>query len=448
MAAGAALAGVFLSPAPVAAQGAQAAPVRVWRLEDLEQMALGSNPTIGQAEAILRAVQGRRKQAQAYPNPLVGVQADDIKARAPSESKYFFWVQQTIITGDKRRLQLDAVGEEQRHATVEQGIQRQRVLNAVRVAFYETLGLARMVELRRDLAGVAREAVGVSEELFNIGQADRPDVLEVEVEAQRAELELARAEGDLDRAWHTLAAMVGDPDLPRRPLAGDLEAELPQVDIAAVRSDVLRDSPELRVARARLERTRLSLDRARADRIPNFFVRGGLGYNFERFTGNGNSNGGGNVGVEAFFELGVPLPIFDRNQGGIATAEANVTLAEKEQRRLELDLGTRLAEAVRNYRDAYRTAERYPREVILRAQQGYDMFLERFRQMAASYPQVLIAQRALGQARVEYVRALIDVWQSATILRGQLLTGGLAAPERVPGEPPIEPELVPFTVTP
>jgi len=202
------------------------------------------------------------------------------------------------------------------------------------------------------------------------------------------------------------------------------------------------------VARARLERTRLALDRARADRIPNLFVRGGLGYNFERFTGNGNSNGGGNVGVEAFFELGVPLPIFDRNQGGIATAEANVTLAEKEQQRLELDLGTRLAEAVRNYRDAYRTAERYPREVILRAQQGYDMFLERFRQMAASYPQVLIAQRALGQARVEYVRALIDVWQSATILRGQLLTGGLAAPERVPGEPPIEPELVPFTVTP
>jgi len=426
--------------AAVAQSPAVAAP-SVWRLEDLERIALQSNPTVGQADALLRSVLGRKMQAGFYPNPLVGVSAEDIKAREPSRSKYFFWVQQTIITGEKRKVLLDAVRQEQRHAESEQEIQRQRVLNAVRVAFYETLGLTRMVELRRDLGRIAREAVGTSEELFNIGQADRPDVLEVEIEAARAALELARAEDDLERAWQALAAMVGEPGLPRHPLAGDLEAELPVVDVEAVRTQVLRDSPELKVARARLGRTRAALARARADRIPNFFVRGGLGYNFDRF------NGGGDAGVEAFLELGVPLPIFDGNQGNIKSAAAALTLVEQEVRRVELDLTSRLAEALRNYQDAYRTAESYPREMILRAQRAYQLFLERFRQMAASYPQVLIAQRTLSQVRVEYVRALIDVWQGATILRGQLVMGGLAAPEAIPGEPLIQPELVPFTVT-
>jgi cobalt-zinc-cadmium efflux system outer membrane protein len=436
------------APSVMRAQTPETAPLEVWRLDDLERVALQNNPTVGQADALIRAVQGRRLQAGYYPNPLIGVSADDIKAKEPSRSKYFFWVQQTIITGDKRKVLLDAVRQEQRHAEGEGEIQRQRVLNAVRVAFYETLGLTRMVELRRDLARIAREAVGISEDLFNIGQADRPDVLEVEIEAARAELDVNRAEDDLARAWQALAAMVGDPGLPRRPLVGDLEAELPRVDIEAIRTQLLRESPELKIAQARVERGRAAVARARADRIPNFFVRGGLGYNFEQLNGNGNGSGGGNVGVEAFFELGIPLPIFDRNQGNIKSAEAALTIVEKEMRRVELDLTTRLAEAQRNYQDAYRTAETYPREVILRAQRAYQLFLERFRQMAASYPQVLIARRTLAQTRVEYIRSLIDVWQSAAILQGQLVMGGLEAPKDIPGEPPIQPELVPFTVTP
>ena len=163
-----------MAPSVSQAQAPTVALPSVWRLEDLERVALQNNPTIGQADALIRSVQGRRLQAGLYPNPLVGVSADDIKARAPSQSKYFLWVQQTVITGDKRQTLLNAVRQEQRHAEGEQEIQRQRVLNAVRVAFYEALGLTRMVELRRDLARIAREAVEISEELFNIGRQTVP----------------------------------------------------------------------------------------------------------------------------------------------------------------------------------------------------------------------------------------------------------------------------------
>jgi len=416
--------------------------VKFLSVEELERLALANNPTVAQADAIVRAVLGRKRQASFYPNPIVGFQAEDIKARAPSQSKYFLWAQQTIVTGDKRKLLQAAVAQEQVHAETEKGMQRQAVLNAVKLLYYEALGAWRTVEVRRDLARIAREAVEISEQLYNIGQADRPDVLEVQIEAERAEVEVSRAENELARVWQELAAVVGQPDLPLTPLAGDLEAELPTVDEAAVRVEILKESPELRIARTRISHSEALLARSRADRIPNFFIRGGAGYNFERF------DSGKDVGPEFFFEFGIPLPIFDSNAGNIAQAEAQLRLARAEARRVELSLFDRLGAVVRNYRDAQRTVERYQQRILGQAQQSYELYLRRFRDMAAAYPQVLIAQRTLFQVRVEYVRSLVDLRQAAVLLQGQLVRGGLEAPAAIPGEPPITIEAVPFTVTP
>jgi outer membrane protein, heavy metal efflux system len=38
------------------------------------------------------------------------------------------------------------------------------------------------------LADLAREAVEITKELYNVGQADRPDQLEIEIEAEHAEI--------------------------------------------------------------------------------------------------------------------------------------------------------------------------------------------------------------------------------------------------------------------
>jgi outer membrane protein TolC len=107
-----------------------------------------------------------------------------------------------------------------------------------------------------------------------------------------------------------------------------------------------------------------------------------------------------------------------------------------------------LAGALRTYRDAVRTAEAYRAGILAQAQQSYELYLTRFREMSAAYPQVLIARRNLGQIRTDYVRSLVDAWQHAVLLEGLLLTDGLEAPKAVPGEPGVTIEIVPFTTTP
>ena len=92
-----------------------------------------------------------------------------------------------------------------------------------------------------------------------------------------------------------------------------------------------------------------------------------------------------------------------------------------------------MASSFREYRSARTMVEKYRTQVIPRARQAYEMYLGNFRQMAASYPQVLIAQRTLFQVEVEYARALMELRRSAAGLRGFLLEGGLDAVGR-PGE--------------
>jgi cobalt-zinc-cadmium efflux system outer membrane protein len=410
---------VLVVAAPVLAQAPPA--TLAFRLEDLERMALEKNPTAAQAVAAIRAAQGRRIQAGLYPNPVVGYQAEDIKAREPRDSKHSFFIEQTIVTGGKLGYAREVAAGAERQARASHDAQRQRILNAVRMLFFEALGAERLVQIRRDLARIASEAAGTTSELFNIGQADRPDLLEAEVEAERLQLDLIRAENERDRVWRMLAAVVGDPALPRAPLVGDLEAETPTIAEDELLEQILRESPELKAARAAAERARAGGHAARAARIPNVFLRGGAGYNFER------AGSGRDIGPEFFVEIGVPLPIFNANQGGVAAAEAEGLRADAEVRRLELELRSRFAGAVRTYRDALQTATRYQRDVLPRAQRAYTLYLGSFRQMAASYPQVLIAQRTLAQVRAEYIRALVEAWQNAVVIQGYLVTGGLGA---------------------
>jgi outer membrane protein, heavy metal efflux system len=189
-----------------------------------------------------------------------------------------------------------------------------------------------------------------------------------------------------------------------------------------VMARVLTESPEVRRAQANVDRARAARERVRAERVPNLFVRSKLGYNAEP------SASGKDVGFEAGIEIGVPLPLFDRQQGNLRSAEADLEHAQREVERLGLVLRTQLAAALKSYADARVEVERYRREIVPRAEQSVALYRRSFGRMAAAYPQVLIAQRSLYRVRAEYILALVDLWRSATALDGLLLEGGLDAP--------------------
>ncbi len=392
------------------------------------------NPTLAQAEAAIRAAEGRRRQAGLFPNPIAGYFLEEFAFRAPGETvEQGAFIEQTIPLGGKLSKARRVFEREKDQAVILAEAQRLRVTNSIRVLYYETLGAQRLVELRDDLSQLAKEAVEITKELANVGQADRPDQLEIEIEAERAEIDFLRAQNDWSRSWSTLAAMVGNPNLPPARLAGSPEEDLATLNETQLLDTLLQQSPEIRVVQAGVLRAQAVLSRARAERVPDLFVRGGLGYNYERFEPVTPAIAGQRKGLEGQLEVGVTVPIFNRNQGGIAAAEAELGIAERELERLQLLLRSRFAASFREYRNAQLMVERYRTQVVPRARQAYRTYLTNFRQMAAAYPQVLIAQRTLFQVEVEYARALIQLRETAVGLRGFLLEGGLDPVGR-PGE--------------
>jgi outer membrane protein, heavy metal efflux system len=423
---------LWLSAGQTQAQTANTAPAPQnnnppLTLTELERLALEGNPTLAQAEAAIRAAEGRRLQAGLMPNPVIGYQAEELAFRAIGEkSEHLGFIEQTIPLGGKLSKSRAIFAREKNQAEQEAVSQKQRILNAVRMLFYQALGAQELVEVRTQLAKLARDAVKTTTELLNVGQADRPDFAQIRIDAERAELDLIMAENERDQVWQELAAVIGNPFLKPTRLIGELEKGLPVLSQEELLTNLLSNSPELKRAHVGVERAKASLTRAKAENAPDLFLRGGFGYNRELLEKDLPTRQ--RTGPEASIEVGLRIPLWNRNQGGIATASAELDMAEREVRRLELLLRARFASAYRTYLNALRVATQYEKQIVPQAQSAYELYRSNFRAMAAAYPQVLIAQRTLFQVRVEYVQALVNTWQNAVFLRGFLLNGALDAP--------------------
>ena len=410
---------------------------RSLRLEDLERMALENNPTIAQAEAAVQAAQGRGIQAGLYPNPILGYQGEEFSRSPKNTSEHFLFLEQKLVTAGKLKKSRRIFSLLGKQAEAELEAQKLRVLNTIRLLYYQALGAQQLVDLREQLATIAREAVDISEQLYNVGAADRPDVLEAQIEAERAQLDFLAARNNREQVGQLLAAVVGDSCLQSTRLVGELQEVAPRFERKEILSKLLSESPQIIGAQAGVERARATLTRAQAEPIPDIFLRGGVGYSFEPLEAGDRLP----RGAEGFIEAGIRIPLFDRNQGNIAAARAEIVRAENEVQRLKLTLQVRLASVFTCYSNSQSVVQRYQTSVLPQAQQAYDLYLVKFQKMAAAYPQVLIAQRTLFQSRADYIFALVDLWQAVVHIRGLLLSGGLNPPDELEPERAIETQI-------
>jgi cobalt-zinc-cadmium efflux system outer membrane protein len=207
-------------------------------------------------------------------------------------------------------------------------------------------------------------------------------------------------------------------------LDGTLE-EMPAVDADGFVEKIVNESPAVKIAELGVKKAEASLVRAKREPIPDLQLRAGMQQNRELLDTTGRP-----TGLQGFADVGVQIPIFNRNQGGVATSKADLERAQREVERVKLALRERAASVVQSYAYSQAAAARYRNEIIPRAQKAYEMYAKKYRQMAAAYPQVLIAQRTLMQLQVAYVNALESSATNSVALQSYLLTDGLEAPSQ------------------
>jgi cobalt-zinc-cadmium efflux system outer membrane protein len=307
-------------------------------------------------------------------------------------------------------------GREVEQARAMQEAWRLRLRGQLTARFYEALAATERVKASEELAANAADSAKIARELRNLGILDEPDIRAADVEAQRAALGAVEARQKERRARAELAALFNEESMGE--LAGEV-GELPRLERERLWEQVREMSPEVTLAMAEKAKAAVALRQARAALVPDLRVRGGLRNNREW----GDVPGGRPVGVEGIFDVGIDIPLFNRQQGNIRAAKAGVEKMEWERARTERQLRVRFASAWQRYETARARAARYRDEMIPSARQAFQMYQRNFRGMQGPYTRVLDAQRTYFALQGEYFEILSEGWRAAAELQSLLLAG-------------------------
>ena len=411
---------VVLPSADAAEANSLARPLETesWTLADVEAVALEHNPTLAAALARMEAARGKRLQAGLFPNPVVGYHGVEMGLRGTSGQQGAF-ISQRFITAGKLNFDQAIVGRELREAHAVYHAQQQKVLSDVRVRFFDTLVAQRRVTLTEELAGIGRNLVAATEKLLAGRQGTENDLLQAEIKADESLILLDNARNQQLEAWRRLAAVIGKPALRMSPVTGDLDSDSPVLDWDQCHAMVLRISPELNAARARADRARLVIQRARIEPIPNVDLS--VSHRHHNVTSENVTN----------VQVGIPIPIFDQNQGKIRSAKAELVVACRDIERIELDLQDRLAVAYRRYANARQQVDRYSTRMLPRAERSLALVTNGYEQGQIEYLLLLTAQQTYLRVNLSYLDSLRELRSAAAFIDGQLLGNSLSSP---PGE--------------
>lgn len=383
-------------------------------LEDLEGIAMAHNPTLVQANAQLQAEHGAAYQAGLWFNPVVGYTSEQIGINGTAGELQGGFVSQEFVTGGKLRLSREKWAQRAEIASTNSFAQQQRVLNDVRREFYRTLAAESTVAIHQKTVANGEDKLETQREMLNLGQTTASAVLQAEVELRRDQLNLKDAENDLNQSWRMLVALLGCPQLPPTRLENTLALTQEPLSYELALGQLLNNSPELIATHQKIRHDQIQLEREQVQPIPNVLVDARLGKNFEV----GSTTGG--------ISIGLPVPVFDRNQGTIQQAQADLTRANAEAQRLELELQTRLASEYRTYISAWQRVVEYQASMLPKAEQSSKLLRKSYDERRAPWLEVLASERLELALQTEYITSLKVYHESDIAIRGLLLSGGLS----------------------
>jgi len=386
-------------------------------LHELEEMALGNNPTLKQAEASIVRARGIRTQVRRPANPTVGYFASQLADEGTDQHGVFF--EQQIIRGDKLALNDRVLSQTTQYQIWELEAQRLRVLTDVRTLYFEAIAAQQRKEATAEFVEVMTEAAQVTQQRFSAMEDSRIDVLQTRIQLNEVELLHRKAEIAFVAAWEELIALVGVPCLEPACLIPAKTAVAVPVEWCHLYETIQAGSPELAASLQKVDRARALLSRQEVQAIPNLTLQLGAGYD--------NATDSGLINLQ----VGGPLPIYNQNQGNVTAAWAEFCRATHDVARIRADIKARLARVSKQYDSARVTVAKYEGEILPQAQEALDLAASAYSLGEIDFLQQLIIRRIYFEAKLELIAARKELAQAQAQLDGLLLTGALNAPATV-----------------
>jgi len=257
------------------------------------------------------------------------------------------------------------------------------------------------------------EIVQISEGLIEAKEAAASSILQVEIEYERIKVVAAQTRLDLSAARQQLAALINESELPFEQLEGDVTAAPSLPAIEEVYDSLLTSSPEIAAELAKIKTAEQALQRAKVESVPNVTWQTALKYDT---TGEH---------VIADFQVGMPLPTVDWNQGNIRKARGEILMASASVEQKVIQLRQRLIANYRDYAQAKLQVDAYANSILPKSRKSLELTTAGYRAGELNFLQVLTAQRTFFQAQLDYLDRLSTLRSKTILVEGQLLNASL-----------------------
>lgn len=386
-------------------------------LDAAVRAAFQRSPRLKMQGAEVLEAKGRLLSARALlHNPVLGLEAAQRSFQGGTGTDFALGVSEELELGGQRGQRTDAAKAELKAAEAH-FLHDQRMLTAeVNLAFFEAVRARDILEILRQDVDLARTLQNAAQRKLEAGSSTQLDLNLATAELGRAEERFFLAEGAYGETRAVLAEVTGgEPASPPQPV-GDLaetaSAALPPLpELLANASNHRGDLEALHQTEKALQ-SRLTL--ARREGIPNLTV--------SAFYGKEGSSdtlvGGG---------LSLPLPIFNRNQGGIAEASAAHQRATAERALLDLQVQREVAAAYARYQAASRSVSRLQETVLGTLEENFQLLRRAYEAGKTSSTEVVVIRRSFIEAQRELVDAALMARRDRIVL--ELAAGRLTLPQ-------------------
>jgi cobalt-zinc-cadmium efflux system outer membrane protein len=382
-------------------------------LEGLLSLAFANNPAIKELAATTQIAAGYRTQVGLYANPMLGYQGQQL-ADAGTDQHLLF-VQQQIITGDKRALNRAVLNEAVRAQVQELEAQKLRVATDIKTAYYDSLRIQEQLASIDQFFELLKQGVNAAEKRMQAGEGSKIDLLQTQVQLKQLELDRRQLSASLSARLREIVALAGMPNIQLQAVAGELPKLPANQDWKAVEDGLVATSPEYAAAQARIRQASAAIRRQESQPLPNLNVQFGAGVD--------NSTDSGMMNVQ----VGAPIPVFNKNQGNIAAARAEYCRAVQEAQRIDNAIRARLAIASGDYARAAEAVDMYLSELLPAAQETLDLAEGAYRAGEQDFIQLLVTRRTYFDTNLAYIAARAQLATAQAQIDGYLLTGALNA---------------------
>ncbi|MBW1991222.1 MAG: TolC family protein [Deltaproteobacteria bacterium] len=312
---------------------------------------------------------------------------------------YRFSFNQLIYDFGKTTGQVAGSKAQHKQAAADYANARQQVVLDTRTAYFQYLAAKRAVRVAKENVRQNRELLKQAKGFYKVGLRAKIDVTKAEANLANAEAELIRAKNLAEVAQVTLMTAMGLKTWPYREVEDTLEVAPRLLSLEELKSQALRQRPEIRRNRYQQESDKANLRVARAGYYPSFNTFAAYGWEGSRNT----------LDDEWWVGAGVTFPLFE----GLSTyhsvrqakAQLKSTLANGESLALQV-----MKEVEQSYLDVKSAWEVIKARAKAKESAAENLRLAwgRYRAGVGNIIEVTDAQVQFARADLDHVRALLD----------------------------------------